>query len=281
MTRILFCGGKFLPESEARISPFDRGYLFGDSIYEVSAVMRGRMIDNDLHLDRLERSLRELDMPMPMSRQEIIAVQQGLIERNALEEGTVYLQISRGEADRDFLYPDGLASTLTGFTQARKLTGTKAHLDGISVDLAEDPRWERRDIKTTMLLGQVLVKRTAKTRGFGDVWMVEDGYVTEGASSTAHIITRDGRIVTRAASTTTLPGCTGKAVAALCAKHGLVLENRPFTAEEAQGAAEAFLTSASSFVTPVVKIGAVTVADGKPGPLTQRLQELYLEAALA
>lgn len=279
MSRIVFCHGAYLPETEARISPFDRGFLFGDSIYEVTAVYGGKMVDNDLHLDRLERSLRELDIPMPMSRAEIEAVQARLMAENDLQEGMIYLQISRGAEDRDFLYSDDLQSLMVGFTQEKKLAGTKAHEAGISVDLVSDPRWVRRDIKTTMLLGQSLAKRDAKARGFGDVWMLEDGFVTEGASSTAHIITKEGKIITRGPSQVTLPGCTTKAVAALCAEAGLTLEHRPFTVEEAQYAAEAFLTSASSFVTPVVQIGELKIADGRPGPLTRRLQALYLEAA--
>ena len=190
-----------------------------------------------------------------------------------------FSQVSRGEADRDFLYPPGLAPLLVGFTQARRLTETRAHLEGISVDLVNDPRWERRDIKTTMLLGQVIAKRTARVGGFDDVWMVDDGMVTEGASSTAHIVTHDGRIVTRPPSRATLPGCTGRAVASLCERHGLILERRAFSTGEAQGAAEAFQTSASSFVTPVVRIGNAVIGDGAPGPMTRHLLQLYLEAA--
>lgn len=279
MTGIVYIHGQYVAPDEGRISIYDRGFLFGDSVYEVTAVIGGRMIDNDLHLARLERSLNELAIPLPLSREGIIDVQHELVSRNNLADGVVYLQISRGEADRDFLYDPAMESKLIGFTQGKVLTGTKAHREGISVDLAHDPRWERRDIKTTMLLGQVLAKQAAKARGFNDVWLVEDGLVTEGASSTAHIITADGKIVTRAASRATLPGCTQRAVARLCEENGLTIEERPFSPEEAQGAAEAFLTSASSLVTPVVKIGDKVVADGKPGPLTRRLQTLYLEAA--
>ena len=281
MGRIVYVEGGFRPEEEARVSVFDRGLLFGDSIYEVTAVIDGRMVDNALHLARLERSLGELAIPMPMSRAEIAAVQQELITRNALVEGVVYLQISRGIEDRDFLYSGDLQPQIFGFTQAKKLSGTKAQAEGIAVDLVDDPRWQRRDIKTTMLLGQVIAKRHAKARGFQDVWMVENDLITEGASSTAHIITHDGVIVTRAPSQVTLPGCTTRAMAALAEAEGLRIEHRAFSPAEAQGAAEAFLTSASSFVIPVVRIGDVAVADGRPGPLTRRLQEAYLAAARA
>jgi D-alanine transaminase len=279
MGRIVYVHGQFVAEEEARIGLFDRGFLFGDAVYEVTAVIAGRMIDNDLHLARLERSLRELGIALLLGRPEIEAIQAELIARNALQDGTVYLQVSRGEADRDFFYPATLTPRLVGFTQAKTLTGTKAQQNGISVDLAADPRWQRRDIKTAMLLGQVMAKQTARARGFDDVWLVEDGLVTEGASSTAHLITADGRILTRAASQATLPGCTQRALARLCAAEGLRIEERAFTPEEAQDAAEAFQTSASSLVMPVVRIGDRVIGDGKPGPRTRVLQALYLEAA--
>lgn len=279
MGRIVYVHGQFVPEEEARIGLFDRGFLFGDAVYEVTAVIAGRMIDNDLHLARLERSLKELDIRLGLSRAAIEAVQADLIGRNALSDGVVYLQVSRGEADRDFFYPEAMEPRLIGFTQARTLTGTKAQAEGIAVDLQPDPRWHRRDIKTAMLLGQVMAKQTARARGFADVWLVEDGVVTEGASSTAHIITRDGRILTRAPSKATLPGCTQRAIALLCDRNGLSLEERAFTPQEAQEAAEAFQTSASSLVMPVVRIGERVIGDGRPGPMTRKLQALYLEAA--
>ncbi|QRI61490.1 D-amino-acid transaminase (plasmid) [Shinella sp. PSBB067] len=279
MGRIVYVHGQFVPEEEARIGLFDRGFLFGDAIYEVTAVIDGRMIDNDLHLARLERSVGELAIPLPLPLEEIAAVQAELMARNGLRDGTIYLHVSRGEADRDFLYSDALAPRLVGFTQAKVLTGTKGQREGISVDLAEDPRWQRRDIKTAMLLGQVMAKQAARARGFDDVWLVEGGLVTEGASATAHVITADGRILTRAASQATLPGCTQRALARLCATEGLTIEERAFSPEEAQAAAEAFQTSASSLVMPVVCIGGRTVGDGRPGPMTRKLQALYLEAA--
>jgi len=278
--RIVYCNGAFLPEEEARIGIFDRGFLFGDAIYEVTAVIAGRLVDNGLHLDRLERSLAALSIPMPVPRAEIERVQAELMARNGLREGTVYLQVSRGEADRDFLYPDGLLPNFIAFTQARKLADTQSQRNGIAVAVAEDLRWARRDIKTSMLLAQVLAKRQARADGFDDVWMVEDGLVTEGSSSTAFIVTADGRVMTRPNSRSTLPGCTRKAVLRLCEDHGLRLDERAFSPQAAQAAVEAFVTSASSFVTPVVRIGDATVGDGRPGPMTRRLQAYYIEAAL-
>lgn len=280
MGRIVYCNGRFVPEDQARVSVFDRGFLFGDAVYEVIAVLGGAMIDNDLHMARLERSLAELNIPMPMPLAQIETIQAELIARNAMIEGTVYLQVSRGEADRDFLYSPDLAPTLIAFTQARKLTDTKGQTEGVAVDLAPDPRWARRDIKTVMLLGQVMSKTEARARRFDDVWLVgDDGFVTEGASSTAFIVTREGHIRTRANSKAILPGCTRRALLRLCEEEGVSIEEKPFTPEEAKVAAEAFLTSSSAFVMPVIRIGDATIGDGRPGPLTRRLQTLYLDAA--
>lgn len=276
----VYCNGRYMPEAEARIGLFDRGFLFADAIYEVTAVIGGKLIDNNFHLSRLQRSLAEIDIPMPVSAAEIEAIQTELILRNGLDEGTVYLQISRGEAKRDFLFPDNLEPTFVAFTSARKLRGTKPQTDGIAVDLAPDPRWARRDIKTVMLLGQVLAKRAASEDGFGDVWFFEDGQVTEGASATAFIVTHDSRVVTRANSQTILPGCTRRAVERLCEDAGIAFEERAFSPEEAFSAAEAFLTSASSLVTPVIRIADHVIGNGQPGPLTRRLQEIYLQTAL-
>ncbi|MGO1164883.1 D-amino-acid transaminase [Brucella sp. C7-11G] len=279
MSRIVYCAGHFVPEDQAHVSLFDRGFLFGDGVYEVTAVIGGRLIDNDLHLARFERSLTELAIPMPGSFEQIERLQQDLITKNGLTEGTVYLQATRGIADRDFLYPEGLETTLVGFTQAKQLLGTKAQKEGIAVALAPDPRWARRDIKTVMLLGQVIAKRDAKAAGYGDVWLMQDDHITEGASSTAYIVTADNRIVTRGNSRMILPGCTRQALLRLCDHHGLTLEERSFTQLEAEIASEAFQTSASSLVTPVIRIGNAVIGDGKPGALTRLLQSYYLEAA--
>ncbi len=274
----VYCGGEYVSRSEARISPFDRGFLFADAVYEVSAVMGGRLVDNDFHLRRLQRSLGEVDIPMPMTLEEIETMQIELVKRNKVEEGTVYLQVSRGnEGDRNFVAPDDLKPSLFAFTSSRKLTGTKSQQEGVAVDLLPDPRWVRRDIKTVMLLAQVLAKKTASQKGFDDAWFFEDGLITEGASATAFIITQDGKVVTRANSQAILPGCTRRAVEQLCKDEGIGFENRAFAPEEAFAAAEAFLTSASGFVTPVVRIADKVIGDGKPGPLTRRLQEIYLK----
>lgn len=279
MERVVYCKHSFVAESQAQLSIFDRGFLFGDSIYEVTAVIDGRMIDNDLHLDRLQRSLASIDVPMPLERAAIEAMQQQLIARNNMTEGLIYMQVSRGEAERGFTYAAGLTPTLIAFTQERKLADTPKQRDGIAVQFVADQRWARRDIKTTMLLSQVLAKQQALVAGFDDVWMTEDGVVTEGGSSTAFIITTDGVLVTRPNSRATLPGCTRKAVLRLCDNHNVTLEERAFSPAEAMQAREAFVTSASSFVTPVVRLGEMTIGDGRPGPMTRRLQAYYVEAA--
>ncbi|WP_128255656.1 D-amino-acid transaminase [Falsirhodobacter deserti] len=276
--RQIYVNGSFLPEKEAVLPVMDRGLLFGDAIYEVTAMLDGGLVDNDLHLARLERSLGEIGIPLPMPLEEIRGVQHELVRRNGMRDGTVYIQITRGTAERNFLHGGGLTPNIIMFTQPKVLHGTAAQHEGISVALMPDPRWSRRDIKTTMLLGQVLAKEAAQAGGFGDVWLHQDGYVTEGASSTAFILTAD-TIVTRPASRVTLPGCTSKAVLRLAEARGLSFEARAFTIEEAQGADEAFLTSASSFVTPVVRVGDAVIGDGTPGPVTRHLQQLYIEMA--
>lgn len=279
MKRQIYVNGDYVAEDEAKVSVLDRGFLFGDAIYEVTAMIDGHLVDNGLHLARFERSLGELDISLPLPLAGVQEMQRELVRRNGMTDGVIYLQVSRGVADRDFHPMPEMTPTFIAFTQSKKLYGTKSQEQGIAVALVPDPRWNRRDIKTVMLLGQVLAKREARARGFDDVWLVEDGCITEGASSTAFIVTHSGTIVTRPNSRAILPGCTRRAVMSLAQLHGLALEERPFTLEEAQGAAEAFLTSASNLVTPVVRIADSVIGDGKPGPATQRLQSLYLDAA--
>nr|WP_280822983.1 D-amino-acid transaminase [Mesorhizobium soli] len=279
MNRIVYMNGDYVSENEANISVFDRGFLFGDGIYEVSAVIDGKLVDNDLHLSRLERSLNEISIPLPLPKEEILKVQRELIARNSLEEGVVYMQVTRGAADRDFGFADDMKPTFIAFTQVKNLVNANSVKNGVAVDIAPDTRWARRDIKTVMLLAQVLAKKAAKAKGFHETWLVEDGFVTEGASSTAFILTKDDVIVTRPNSHAVLPGCTKRAVMKIAEEQKLRVEERLFTAEEAREAKEAFLTSASSLVTPVIRIGDHVIGDGTPGPLTKRLQTIYLELA--
>ena len=279
MNRTIYLNGDYVAENEARISIFDRGFLFGDGIYEVTAVIDGKLVDNDLHLSRLERSLKELSIPLPLSTEEIVDVQRELIARNSLDEGVVYLQVTRGVADRDFGFADDMKPSFVAFTQAKNLVNANSVRNGVAVDIAPDTRWARRDIKTVMLLAQVLAKKAAKAKGFHETWLVEDSFVTEGASSTAFILTRGDVIVTRPNSHSVLPGCTRRAVMKIAEEQKLRIEERLFTVEEAQQAKEAFLTSASSLITPVIRIGDHVIGDGTPGPITRRLQTIYLELA--
>ncbi len=277
--RIAYLNGGWLPLAEARVSVFDRGFLFADGVYEVTTVIGGRLIDMAAHLARLARSAAEIDMAVAEPPERIAAIHAELVARNRLDEGVVYLQATRGAADRDFLAAPDLAPTLVLFTQAKRIVDNPAATSGIAVVTMPELRWPRRDIKSVALLAQVLAKREAAARGGQEAWLVEDGLVTEGASSTAWIVTADGRLVTRAHSHATLPGVTALAVAALAQEQGLTIERRGFSVAEAQVAAETFVSAASSLVLPVVSIDGVAVGDGRPGPLATRLRRLYLDFA--
>ncbi|PVX81346.1 D-alanine transaminase [Paraburkholderia unamae] len=279
LTRQIYLNDRFVPEAEARISIFDRGFLFGDGVYEVSAVIDRRLVDNELHLARLERSLGEIGIAMPMQRHAIADIQAELVRRNRIEEGVVYLQVTRGVAEREFTFAPGLVPTFVAFTQQRPITGAVSAREGVAVGIVPDQRWARRDIKSVMLLAQVLAKRDVRERGFHEAWLVEDGYVTEGASSTAYLVNAQGVLVSRPNSQSVLPGCTKAAILQIAGDAGLRIEERRFTVEEAQAAREAFLTSASSTVTPVVQVENAVIGNGRPGQLTMRLQQIYLELA--
>ncbi|MGM0646385.1 MAG: D-amino-acid transaminase [Thermodesulfobacteriota bacterium] len=279
MSRIVYVNGAYLPEEAATISIFDRGFVFADGVYEVTAVLQGQILEYEGHIQRLERSLHELDMDMPLAPEALLAVHQELIRRNALNEGLVYLQVTRGAADRDFIYPENTPQTVVLFTQAKPLVNTPKAAAGIRVISTEDIRWARRDIKTVQLVAPCMAKMQAKAAGKDDAWMVENGYVTEGTSNNAYIITPEGALVTRNLSNAILPGITRSAVLKLAAENGLPIEERPFTIGEAQNASEAFVTAATTFVCPVVEIDGVALSGEQPGPLTRRLQQLYLEEA--
>ena len=281
MNRTVYVNGEYLDESAAKVSIFDRGFIFSDGVYEVSAVLQGHLVDNEGHMHRLRRSLDELRIGWPLAPEQIIEVQKTLIEKNGLVEGTVYLQITRGAADRDFAFPDGTPSTLVMFTQDRALIEHPAAKAGIKVISVPDLRWKRRDIKSVGLLGPVLAKQAAVDAGVQDAWMIEDGYVTEGTSNNAYIVTQGGSLVTRQLSNEILHGITRAAVLALCEQDSIALEERRFTLEEAYAASEAMITSASTFVHPVVEIDGRTIGSGEPGPVATRLRELYIQHALS
>jgi D-alanine transaminase len=279
---IAYVNGSFVPLSEAKVSVLDRGFLFADGIYEVAAVLDGKLIDSASHLARLERSVGEIGLALPESIARIEELQRELIARNTLDNGMVYLQVTRGaDTSRDFPFPKGVTPTLVMFVTAKDIVNAPSAKTGIGVITVPDIRWERRDIKSVALLAQVLAKQAAAAAGAGEAWMIEDGKVTEGGSSTAFILTKDDVIVTRPNSNAILPGCTRKAVIALAEERQLKVEERAFTVEEALKAKEAFITSASSFVQPVVTIDGKSVGDGRPGPMATRLREIYIDFAKA
>ena len=282
MDPIAYVNGAFVPLSEAKVSILDRGFLFADGIYEVSAVLDGKLVDNDSHLARLERSVGEIQLALPETIARIKEIQQELISRNRLENGLVYLEVTRGaDKGRDFAFPKGVKPTLVLFTSEKDIVNAASAKTGIGVITVPDIRWERRDIKSVALLAQVLAKQAAAEAGAGEAWMIEDGKVTEGGSSSAFILTQDDVLVTRQNSSAILPGCTRKAVVKLAEERQLRVEERAFTVEEALKAKEAFITSASSFVQAVVKIDGKAVADGRPGPMAVRLREIYIDFARA
>jgi D-alanine transaminase len=278
MSRTVFVNGDYLPESEGKISIFDRGFLFADGVYEVTAVVNGKLVDYGPHMERLDRSLRELRMAWPCSKDELKAMHLEMVKRNALTEGIIYMQVTRGAADRDFKFPKEPKSTLIAFTQAMKLVDNPNAVTGVKVVTTPDIRWARRDIKTVMLLAPVLGKQEAYEKAAHEAWMVEGGVVTEGTSSNAYIV-KDGKVITRGLSNSILAGCTRRALFRLAQDHGIVIEERSFTPEEAYAADEAFLTSASQFVMPIVEIDGQRIGGGQPGPVVRKLRELFLQEA--
>ncbi|MCG8558525.1 MAG: D-amino-acid transaminase [Hyphomicrobiales bacterium] len=279
MTRTVYVNGAYMPEDQAKISIFDRAFLFADGVYEVTAVVGGKMVDFDPHIARLHRSLDELEMACPLGDDALREMHEELIGRNGLDEGVVYMQITRGVADRDFTYPEDAEPTVIGFTQVKPLIDSPQARSGVTVVTIPDIRWRRRDIKSTALLAQAMGKQAAKTHDAYEAWMVEDGYVTEGTSSSAFIVTGGDTIVTRQLSNDILPGVTRRAILKLSADAGIAVEERLFTVDEAKAASEAFLTSASSFVLPIVRIDGQQIGDGTPGPVVAKLREVYLKEA--
>ena len=246
MEQIAYVNGSFVPLSEAKVSILDRGFLFADGIYEVAAVLDGKLIDNASHLARLERSVGEIELALPETTARIQEIQQELVKRNNLVNGMVYLEVTRGaDTGRDFAFPKGVKPTLIMFTSVKDIINAPSAKTGINVITVPDLRWTRRDIKSVALLAQVLAKQAAAAAGAGEAWMIEDGKVTEGGSSSCFILTQDDVIVTRQNGSAILPGCTRKAVVALAEERQLRVEERAFSVEEALAAKEAFITSAT------------------------------------
>ena len=283
MNRTVYVNGEYLPETEAKVSIFDRGFLMADAVYEVTSVLGGKLIDFDGHIVRLQRSLDELEINNPHTREEWLNIHRELVRANDLVDGGIYLQISRGAPnDRDFVWPDPEMTTPTVvlFTQSKPgLANNPSAQTGIKVISIEDIRWGRRDIKTVQLLYPSMGKMMAQKAGADDAWMVQDRHVTEGTSNNAYIV-KDGVIITRALSNDILHGITRAAVLRFADEAQMKIEERNFTIEEAQQADEAFITSASAFVTPVVELDGQKISSGAPGSVVPRLREIYLEESM-
>ena len=279
MTRTVYVNGDYLPETEAKVSVFDRGFLMADGVYEVTSVLGGKLIDFGGHLKRLARSLSELDMANPMTDADWLAMHRELVARNGIEDGMIYLQVTRGNpGDRDFAFPGPeVVPTVVAFTQSKPgLAENPQAAVGLRVISVPDIRWGRRDIKTVQLLYPSMGKMMAKKAGVDDAWFVEDGFVTEGTSNNAYIV-KGNRIITRPLSSDILHGITRAAVLRFAAEAQMEVEERLFTIDEAKAADEAFISSASAFVMPVVEVDGAKIGNGKPGKLVPRLREIYLE----
>ncbi len=279
--RIVYVNNEFVPENEAKISIFDRGFLFADGVYEVCAVLEGKLVDYTMHMARLKLSLAALSLACPVDEDALLSVHHELISRNNLREGMVYMQVTRGSAgDRDFAYREKTTPSLIAFTKAADILTSPYVETGVKGITLPDIRWARRDIKSIALLPQAMAKQAAREAGVSVAWMVEDGYITEESSATAYIV-KDGVLITRPISNAILSGITRKAVLGLLEQGGIRLEERKFSVEELYAADEAFVTSATSFVMGVVEVDGKVIAGGTVGAVTRRLRALYVEAALA
>lgn len=276
MSKIVYVNGAYVPEQDAKVSVFDRGFLFGDGVYEVIPVLNSRLVESAYALARLDRSLGEIEMAWPCAKEDYVPILEELRARNSIEEGYVYMQVTRGVADRDFAFPANTPTSFVGFASSKKLVDNPKATTGVAVVSVPDLRWKRRDIKSINLLAQCLAKQEAVSRGAFEGWMHEDGFVTEGASSTAYIV-KDNKIITRGLSNAILPAIRRKVIIALARDHDIVLEERSFSLAQALAADEAFLSSATTLVMPVVSIDDKPVADGKPGRVTQLMRHLYIQ----
>ena len=279
MKEIVFLNGEYIESDKAKVSVFDRGFLFGDGIYEVVPVVGYKVLDREPFLDRLERSLNELELKWPISRGKFLEMIDELVKRNDIKEGGIYMQVTRGVAPRDFAYPENTPTTIMAFGFKKDIIDNPLALCGIKVVTVEDIRWKRRDIKSIALLGQCMAKEEAKREGAYEGWMVEDGFITEGTSSSAYIV-KNGVIITRPLSNSILPGIRRKLLIKIANEHNIKIEERLFTPQEALMADEAFLSSATTFVLPIVEIDGKKIGEGKPGEVFKKMRKMYIESAL-
>ena len=278
--RQVYINGEFKREDEAKVSVFDRGLLFSDSLYEVTTVINGKLIDFNNHMKRLDRSMTELKFKKLLNHLDILIFHRKLIELNNLKEGMIYLQVTRGVADRSFDMPkDKIEPTVLAFTQEKKIIDSESAKNGIKVMTLDDMRWKRCDIKTTQLLYASMAKTEATAKGFDDAWMIRQGYITEGSSSNAWII--KGKIImTRQSDNLILSGITRDAIFKCAKDLGYEVVTKNISLPDAQSASEAFITSATAFIMPVVKINNNQIGDGKPGKFVTALREEYIKQAL-
>jgi D-alanine transaminase len=282
MSRIAYVNGRYVPHREATIHIEDRGYQFADGVYEVCEIWNGRIVDETRHLDRLERSLREISMRLPMARAALKVVIREVVRRNHVRHGLVYLQVTRGVAPRDHAFPPertppALVLTAKSVAPAR---GDRLAAEGVAVITLPDGRWSRVDIKSVGLLPNAIAKQKAREAGAREAWFVDrDGFVTEGASTTAWIVTADGTLVTRPNGSDILPGITRITAAEVARRAGLTIVERKFTVAEAKAAREAFMTAASTIVMPIVRIDGEPVADGRPGSVATALRAAFHDVA--
>ncbi len=279
VSRTVYVNGEFVPAEDARISVFDRGFVFGDGVYEVIPVIHQRLMDKKHALERLDRSLHSTGIGWPCSREELIAVVEELLVRDALQEGYVYLQITRGVAERDFAFPKQTRESLVAWGVPRSIIDHPLATNGVAVVSVPDLRWKRRDIKSVNLLAQCMSKQMAVERGGFEGWMIDDGVVTEGVTSSAFIV-RANTLITRASNGSILPGIRRKEILRMARENDIGLQEREFTLEEACIADEAFMSSATTLVLPVVSIDGRTIGNGRPGPVTQKLRTLYVQTLL-
>ncbi len=278
MSRIAYVNGQYVPHAEAQIHVEDRGYQFADGVYEVAAIFRGRIIDEDGHLVRLKRSLSELQMPMPMPDRPFAAVCRETLRRNRVRDGIIYIQVSRGVSRRDHPFPKNVKPALVMTARAVDWPVNADDDSGAEVISVADIRWLRRDVKSISLLPNILAKQEAREKGAYEAWLVDaDGFVTEGSSTNAWIVDGDGKIVTRQLDNNILGGITRATILDLARENGMEVVERPFSLTEALAAPEAFLSSTTSFVRGIIGIDGSVIGDGVPGPVTRRLRALYLD----
>ncbi len=268
----------YCPADQARVSVFDRGFLFADGVYEVTAVVNGQLLDFHAHMQRLQRSCQALELALPWAVETLQQIHETLVARNKVQEGSVYLQLTRGNpGKRDFHYPDAsVPPTLVVFTQSHNILQDARVESGLSVVTCPDIRWQRCDVKTVSLLAASMAKMAAQAQGADDAVFVKDGLITEASSANCFMVTPGGKLVTRALSPAILPGITRAAILDICQQHQLEIETRAFSPQEACSAREVFITSATTFVMPVTRLDGNPIGDGRPGPVAISLRNAYL-----